>query len=376
MKKVVKRKLYGQYFFLVPLLFFVLFWCFFILYREYLIHQTKSQTAITTPYGIDTLIKIPIGGYNQWVLIRGENRQNPILLYLHGSPGACLFPYARQIGKMTEIEKYFVVAYWEQRGTGKSYHPNIPDSSMTIEQLISDTHDISQFLIRHFNQKRIFLMARSWGSLIGMLTIQKYPHLFYAYISIGQMVAPLENDQLSFEQTVRLAMSFQNHKALKELNKVGPPPYDYRNLLIQRKWLTEFYSKIMNEKNSAKITGYYTLLRYLLATPEYSVSDLIRIGFDPYFALRQLWNKNFYQYNLFELVKRVEIPVYFFAGKYDYFTFSELVQKFYDQLEAPNGKYFFWFKNSGHHPEFEEPEKFRNIIRDEIVRQFSGEQIY
>ena len=79
-----------------------------------------------------------IGNIDQWILIRGSDKRNPILLFLHGGPGAPLFTYAREIGVGAHLEKYFVMVYWEQRGTGKSYNLAIPPKSMSIEQLVSD----------------------------------------------------------------------------------------------------------------------------------------------------------------------------------------------------------------------------------------------
>jgi pimeloyl-ACP methyl ester carboxylesterase len=209
-------------------------------------------------------------------------------------------------------------------------------------------------------------MARSWGTVLGILTVHNHPELFKAYIGIGQIVNPLQNDQLSYRYSVQLAEKYKNKNALFELKKLGQPPYDFRQLLIQRKWLTKFYKRLMNNKESGKLYDYGTTLKRLLSTPEYSLIDIFRMGFDPYFCLRNLWNENYYQLNFFDQIKEIEVPIYFLAGKTDYFSVSELGKKFYDGLNAPWGKKFFWFENSGHHPSKEEPKKFYQTILEII----------
>jgi pimeloyl-ACP methyl ester carboxylesterase len=105
----------------------------------------------------------------------------------------------------------------------------------------------------------------------------------------------------------------------------------------------------------------------LLSTPEYSLFDLIKIGFDPTFSLRSLWNEQLYQINLIEEIRCLEVPVFFICGKYDFFTSQPLLEHFYTQLDAVKGKKIFWFQFSGHEPEQDEPEKFNKIMVDNIL---------
>lgn len=346
------------------LIFFIVLWTGFFAYHKYLKNQVKKRTDITAPNSISSLEKINLGGIDQWILIRGWEKSNPVLLFLHGGPGAPLFTYAREIGVTAKLEQHFVMVYWEQRGTGKSFSHSIPLESMTIEQLISDTFELSKILIDRFKVPRIYIVGRSWGSLIGLLTAKRHPELFYAYIGIGQMVYPLENDSISYQYTLKIAERFRNEKALKSLKKIGDPPYDYEKLIIQRKWLTGFYEVMMAEKFSKKRINYR---KKLLSTPEYSLIDIFKIGMDPFFSIKCLWNNEFYKVNLFNEVPQIGIPVFFLAGRYDYFTPSEIIENYYQKLHASKGKYFIWFEHSGHYPELEEPEKFHDVMVNKIL---------
>jgi len=359
-RKKGRRRQYNFLFFYILIVFLIL-WISLFLYQKYLQKKVIQQTKIESSVGISTLEKINLGGVDQWILIRGKNKLNPILLFLHGGPGAPLFPYARQIGFYTNLENHFTLVYWEQRGTGKSYSPSILPENMTIDQLVSDTHELIEIILDRFQVAQIYLLARSWGSLIGIFTVQKYPELISAYISIGQIVSPIKNDSLSYQYTIALAKRLDNHKALNELNKIGLPPYHYKNLIIQRKWLTKFRAK--NQELS-----FFSNLNILLSTPEYSLKDIFFIGCDPFFSLKHLWNKEYYNIDLFYDVPEVLIPVYFCAGKYDYFTPAILTEKYFNHINAPKGKKLILFNNSGHHPEYDEPEKFYQTIVENILK--------
>lgn len=91
-------------------------------------HQTAARIRISSPVGIDSLEKIKLGGVDQWILIRGWNRDNPVLLLMHGGPGFPCMPFAHVVA---ELEKRFVVVNWDQRGAGKSYSPSVDGSIVT-----------------------------------------------------------------------------------------------------------------------------------------------------------------------------------------------------------------------------------------------------
>ncbi len=233
---------------------------------------------------------------------------------------------------------------------------------MTVEQLVSDTHLLSQWLKEKFKVPKIFIMARSWGSSIGLKIIHKYSDLFHAYVGIGQMIHPLKNDSISYQYTLKLARESGNQEAIRQLQKIGPPPYHYQDLLIQRKWLTRFYEQKYGESNI------FTNFQRLLSTPEYSLLDILQMGFEPYYALKHLWKQKYYQINLHQTIQKVEIPVYFLAGKDDYFTPPSIAYEFYKNLKAPAGKEFIRFENSGHHPEYEQPDKFYDVMLDSVLK--------
>jgi len=147
--------------------------------------------------------KIRLGGIDQWISIRGSNKRKPLLLFLHGGPGAPVTPLAHKF--CPELANLFVVVNWEQRGAGKSFSRKIPVESMTVKQFVSDTAELSKMLLKRFDRKKLFLLGASWGSFLGVSTILKHPDLYYAYIGIGQVVYQTEGEKISYDFVMRKA---------------------------------------------------------------------------------------------------------------------------------------------------------------------------
>src|SRR5262249_16374437 len=131
---------------------------------------------IVTPRGIEQLRKVRIGGIDQWISVRGKDRRNPILLYLHGGPGFAMMPtsWTYQAG----WEDYFAVVQWDQRGSGKTYGASDPKSvepTLTYERYLADTEEMIRFLRREYGKDKIFLLGHSWGSALGLSIAEKHP---------------------------------------------------------------------------------------------------------------------------------------------------------------------------------------------------------
>jgi len=339
---------------------------------SYLAHEyVKKRVLEITRYSqqsqIDTLISLNFGGIEQWILLRGENDSAPIMLILHGGPGALLFPSARNYGKNTGIDRIFVTVYWEQPGTGKSYQFNVPDTALSINRLVEYAHDVTKYLLNTYNKAQIYLMGRSFGSLIGMLLIQKYPQDFFAFISISQFVNTYKNDSISYDIAIKWAQNTQNEKAIEELKSVGPPPYNPEELLVQRKWVTFLHDSKLKIKRPDYMTE-------LLSTPEYTLFDIFLIGFDPLYSLRALWTSDIYSIDLYDLVPSVKVPVYFIVGQHDIISSPILIQSYFKKLEAPAGKQLYIFDSSGHEPDISEPQAFVRIITHDVIKNHKSIQ--
>lgn len=84
----------------------------------FLRNRNAKQYAISSPKGIDEASYVILSGIEQWVTIRGEDRGNPMLLFLHGGPGDVTNPWSFML--FAPWEKHFTVVQWDERGAGRT----------------------------------------------------------------------------------------------------------------------------------------------------------------------------------------------------------------------------------------------------------------
>ncbi len=330
-------------------------------FRSYEQYQVAKRIPITSPNGIASLEKVRLGGVDQWIQIRGVDQSKPVLLFLHGGPGFPQMPFSHL---NAELEKEFVVVQWDQRGAGKSYSWSIPDESMRVEQFVSDTRELSQLLLRRFQQPKCYLVAHSWGSLFGALVAARYPELFYAYVSIGQVASLPETQQVRYQFALDAATKENNQEAVSELTHIGRPPHEsFDNCKIMEKWVNHYSAE---ENRPIPPSRFY---RLAFASPAYSWLDLARIPLGFKYSFAHLWREIFYEVNLFKQAPRIEVPVYFLVGRYDSVVTADVAQKYFEALEAPRGKQLIWFERSGHWPHFTESEKYRDVLFNRVLRE-------
>src|SRR5260221_3313747 len=99
---------------------------------------TAAAAAAPTPHPIHEEAFVRIGGSEQWITITGDDRANPVVLFLHGGPGDAYSPFA---GSMFRgWEKDFTLVQWDQRGAGRTYGKSGPsvEPTMTVERMVKD----------------------------------------------------------------------------------------------------------------------------------------------------------------------------------------------------------------------------------------------
>jgi pimeloyl-ACP methyl ester carboxylesterase len=306
---------------------------------------TPGRTpVIHAPNGIASLERIRIGGVDQYILIRGNDSSLPVLLFLHGGPGMPAMYLAHSF--QSELEKEFVVVQWDRRAAGKSYREDI-NGTLTTEQLVADTVELTNALRARFHQDKIYLVGHSWGSYLGMLVITRHPELYRAYVGIGQLARFSPIDGIQDEYIRQSARRVGDQGAIKELDEKGAG--------VRETLLFKFGGEIHHAKS------FTPLLLTGLEAPEYSVRDARNIPKGV-----SLYSRHFV-YNsisgeLMDAVTQVKIPVYFFTGRYDYCDPFSLTEEYFSRIDAPE-KHMVWFDDSAHFPFYEEPETFARQMR-------------
>lgn len=313
-----------------------------------------DSRKIVSPNGIQELVKVPINGIDQWLSIRGRNRRNPILLYLHGGPGAPTMPEAWTF--QSPWEDYFTVVQWDQRGTGKTYASNTEAQmapGMTIDGMTADAAQVVRYLRQRFGKRKIFLLGHSWGTVLGVRLAQRHPDWFYAYIGVGQVVNTRKNEQAGYAFALRQAKADGNAAAVRELQAIAPypgsKPLTIDRIGVRSKWETHYGGLVWGRTNFSSIADTWQL------SPEYSEADLDAIDKGSRFSLKHLLQPMLAID--FDDVTTFDCPVLLFVGAHDYTTPHKLVEQWFDAIHAPS-KHLVIFADSAHMIMQEQPGRF------------------
>src|SRR5689334_2800941 len=203
--------------------------------------RNAEQFAIRTAKGMDEAGFVSIGGIEQWVTIRGQDRANPVLLLLHGGPGDVTSCWTFAL--FASWEEHFTVVQWDQRGAGRTLRKSGPAvaPTLTVDRMAQDGIELTEYLRKHLGKQKIILVAHSFGSLLGLQMVRSRPDLFYAYVGTGQVADETKNYFAAYAALLKKARAVGNQRAVNELSKVGPPPYSSgEGYGIQRKWSNAF----------------------------------------------------------------------------------------------------------------------------------------
>lgn len=298
-------------------------------------------------HSISTMEQIEINGTKHEIMIRGVNSSNPILIFVHGGPACSEIPYVRKYQK--ELEKQFTVVHYDQRGSGKSYHFFEDYSNLTTDLLVEDLLAITDYLSERFDQEKVLLIGHSFGTYIGMRAVAKAPEKYYAYIGIGQVANTVQSELDSLEFTMEQAKLDGNSDDLERLMLLQQS-IEQGKVLTPRNLVRKYggAARLIND-NGDYLNGF-------LLNSEYNGLDVIRFLRGISVTQETLLNEEAH-HNIPDIINRVDLPVYFVMGKFDYMTSVKAAKNYYDSLEAPV-KELIIFEESAHYPQFEEKEKF------------------
>jgi pimeloyl-ACP methyl ester carboxylesterase len=316
-----------------------------------------STPEIEGENAIASLEPVQIGGVEQWLLVRGQDTTRPVLLYLHGGPGSAFMPMAREFS--SRLEEHFVVVHWDQRGAGKSCSSDVPNESLRVEQYLADTLELVNLLRERFDVEKIYLLGHSWGSGLGVLTVQAHPELFHAYVGLGQIVNMRRNEEISYEFVVEQARAEGNQEALDALAKIHPPYPSIEELGIQRQWLGHYRGDFHAGGGIARLAG------LTMSADEYTLADKLFYLPCMFNVVQHAWHE-IQPLDFLRDVRRLEVPVYLFTGRHDYNTPFELVEEWAANLQAPHVE-IVWFEESAHMACLEEPERFQSELIDRVL---------
>jgi proline iminopeptidase len=307
------------------------------------------------------LTRVQIGGHDLAVLIRGTNSANPVLLFLAGGPGGTEMGAMRRHGQ--GLEQDFVVASFDQRGTGKSYDNLEPTTTITLAQAVRDTVEVTNYLRERFHQDKIYVVGNSWGTILGVLAVQQHPELFHAFVGTGQMVSPRETDKIFYQDTLAWARRTDNAALGDTLTASGPPPYgkvlDYEAALTLADQVYP-YDHSGNDEGAGGFSENLFVEEYTLLEQVHNLPAFLDV-----FAVLypQLQNIDFRTD-----VPKLDVPVYLVQGRHELPGRTVLADQWFRTLDAPTKKMIV-LDTAGHRALFERPDLFHQVMTGTVLRE-------
>lgn len=261
----------------------------------------------------------------------------------------------------TGLDNQYTVVWWDQRGAGLSYNRKMKSETMTSKQFVADTIEISKYLCKRFNQEKIYLMGHSWGSFIAIQAAAEAPELYKAYIGVGQITNTRKSENISYEYMLNY---YNEHNDIRTVKKL-------KNLSVDSKEYSHIRDEVMHRAGIGTTHNMKSVITGIFVpsflNSEYTLTEKINLWKGKIYSRNHtnLW-KELNNTDISEKIAKLNIPVYFFSGKYDYTVCYKLSEKYLGRLDAPI-KGFYIFEKSAHSPIFEEPEKIADIISKDVL---------
>jgi pimeloyl-ACP methyl ester carboxylesterase len=325
-----------------------------------------TEKGEALPGSISEKTFVTIGGVKQGMFIRSRNLKNPVLLYIHGGPA---FPNYFLIDKFAPgLEDIFTVCYWEQRGGGLSYTPDVTLESMNFTQLASDAIEVTNYLRDRFGKEKIYMMAHSGGTPFAVMAAAREPQLYYAYIGMAQITNQAESERLAYRYMLDQFTVRNNNSAVAEFKKYP--------VLDSSEYIVSFYKSLLRDESMHSLgIGTMRNMRSVFKDvfipvwlcKAYTLREKMNIWISKFsFIKKTKLIDELFATDIPSKVPKLEIPVYFFSGKYDLTVNHDLCKSYLNILQAPV-KGFYTFSESAHSPVFEEPEKVREILVKDVL---------
>ncbi len=326
-----------------------------------------QKTRINTELGVQEDLYVELGGIEQYIQIRGEDINNPVILFLHGGPGFPLSYLSYYYQPYLESDYTFVC--WDQRGSGRTYYNNqVTQADLTPEQLLADVDDLVEYICSRFHKEKVIIMGHSWGTVLGTLYTMNYPDKVESYIGVGQVIdfdagkieAALAAKTLASKEhmesdVITLMNEIERFSQASNINEIDIPGMEK----MIRTSLS--YLKGSDELNPLKT------MWLGLTSPYISIDDLRWFkkasNTETIFELeKNLINYMYYDFDINALDNQYDVPIYYISGGNDWITPYTMVETYYNNLVAPS-KDMIIIDNTGHTPFLDQPERFAAAVK-------------
>jgi pimeloyl-ACP methyl ester carboxylesterase len=314
----------------------------------------SREMAIDRQRGIDEAGYVRIGGIDQWIQIRGDDRRNPVLLWLNGGPGFSTISGTRLV---RDWEKHFTVVMWDQRGEGRTYLRTGAKGSgpMTVDRMTEDGIEVAEYLRRRLHKSKIILFGHSWGTVLGVGMAKRRPDLFAVYVATGQVTNEQAMMAATYPRVLARARALGNRKAEQDLLAAGPPPYrDWRRSKAWLIWSNNLDPGRLEWPRTAGLP--WALIQSRLGL----LREIPGEAFNVSVMMPTLMGVD-----VPALGDRFEVPIVFIQGTEDLNVGTDLVRSYFDSLSAPR-KELVLLHGDGHLALFRDRDRFLSALVEHV----------
>ncbi|MFD6889746.1 alpha/beta fold hydrolase [Streptomyces sp. NPDC059957] len=327
--------------------------------------QAAKALRIGSEHGIDEQGFVRIGGIDQWISVRGEDRAHPVLVEIHGGPGAANSIYT---ARTRSWERHFTIVRWDMRGAGKTFGRGGPQGQgeATFEQLYEDALEVTRYARDLLGAERVVLLANSYGSVFGLRLARNHPELYSAYVGTDQNIHTGGRDTSAHDALRERLRAAGKAKRLAQVEAIGADP---------RAWTPQQqaeYAKISAQSDPLTLT---TLKKVVLGSmwlsPLHSLRDL-----------RDFLRGQSFSERITEGTAglddradgtRFEIPFFVFQGEHDVLTPTAAAKAFFGEVEAPV-KRFALIEGCSHFAAYRRPDRFLELLLTHVRPAVTAER--
>ncbi|SHN47251.1 alpha/beta fold hydrolase [Cryptosporangium aurantiacum] len=315
--------------------------------------MSAKRLRITSPHGIDESGFVRISGIDQWISFRGDDRRNPVIVEIHGGPGASNLIYTH---RTRAWERHFTIVRWDMRGAGKTFGRGGPDGQgeMSLRQLYRDALEVIDHVRGALGVEKVLLVANSFGSVIGLRLARQRPELFSAYVGTDQNINAGGRDHTAYDALVDRLTAAGKRKALAAITAMGPD----ESAWTTEQW-TQYNKHTVASDPLTRKTLQTVVVGSLLFSPLHKLREartyLQAMDFSEQVALESVTIDEWAEGTTFA------IPFFVFQGEFDVITPPETARSFFDAVTAPV-KDFALIRDASHFASFRHPDQFLDLL--------------
>lgn len=286
------------------------------------IFKMNAQNRENVHQKIDTSYFVKIGDIDQYISLKG-NKDKPIVLYLHGGPGAAASAHSEKI--TASLEQDFLVIHWDQRGAGKTLKQNGLKQSPTLALMQSDAEELLAYILNTFYRQQIILVANSWGTSLAFHLSETHPDKISTLVAISPIINLLSSQKILNKTLIKYFRKIKNHEAVKQLKTINIPYHNARDMAIQFKWLSEYQGEPIDD----------------------SIFNQYSQFFEQWYTKWGLLYSQLYKINQLKNKPLIQCRTIIFYGDKDYTAYYKLSKKFFKRIKSKEKK-IYRFKDVGH----------------------------